>query len=84
MDAVSALPVSKMKRKLRKIRPRKADVRDPTYKVIKSGTDYLIALGTWESEKGWQWKPISVHETEANAEKEIRRINEAAQGIDDD
>lgn len=65
-------------KKKRKLKPRKSEVRNPTYKVIRSDNDWLVCLGKWEGtkERNWNWTPISVHESEANAEKEIRRINE--------
>jgi len=65
--------------KPRKIRlSKKGEVRTPTMKVIRSGNDWLVCLGTWEGtwETNWSWQPISVHDSEANAEKEIRRLNE--------
>lgn len=66
---------------------RKGDVRDQTYKVIKSIEDtWLVCLGTWEGTKevNWSWNPISIHDSEANAEKEIRRINEQEQNLEDE
>jgi hypothetical protein len=74
VDAKNALLVILMKKKIRKPRVKKKEVRDDVYKVIKSSeSEWLLCFGYWDM--GWNWKPISVHYTEAEAEKEIRSIN---------